>query len=435
MDGQTVSLRRLRFKFNSCVSTFTMALAIVFALTLLTTHAIQAQTFSVLHNFTGGADGNAPDAGLTVGPSGVLYGTAAFGGICNHCGTVFKLTHIGSSWPFSPLYEFTGGSDGGLPYGEVVIGPNGALYGTTEFGGGEGDGVVFELRPPPTACASFLCYWTETVLHTFTGSPDGFSPTGNLAFDQAGDIYGTTTGGGTYDYGSVFELTLSGGAYTESIIQSFNYYGAGGYAPQGGVVLDSAGNVYGTNVAGGTGTECQLSQYGSCGTIFQLVPSGGEWTDNVLLEFTGFLIGNGENPTVAPIIDASGNLYGTADLAYKLAPSGGGFLYSELNPLSYCGYPTGLTMDAAGNFYGACGSGPGADDYNGWVYELTNCSQSCTLIDLHDFGGSDGAVPIGTPVLGENGNLYGTTAQGGTESCFNGGCGTVWEIAGVGAQH
>ncbi len=403
------------------------ALAMLGVLTMLATPAA-AQTFTILHNFTGGADGYAPDAGLTLGPSGVLYGTTFFGGPYD-AGTVFKLKQVNSSWVLYPLYEFTGGSDGGLPYGEVVIGPNGALYGTTSYGGGVGDGVVFELRPPPTACASFLCYWEETVLHSFTGSPDGFYPTGNLAFDQAGDIYGTTTGGGTYDYGTVFELTLSGGGYTESIIQSFNYYGAGGHAPQGGVVLDSAGNVYGTNVAGGTGTDCQLSQYGSCGTIFQLVPSGGVWTDNVLLEFTGFLNGNGENPTVAPIIDASGNLYGTADLVYKLAPSGGGFLYSELNPLSYCGYPTGLAMDAAGNFYGACGSGPGADDYSGWVYELTNCSQTCTLIDLHDFGGGDGAVPIGTPVLDANGNLYGTTAQGGTESCHTGdGCGVVWEI-------
>ncbi len=388
----------------------------------------RAQTFTILHNFTGGTDGYAPNAGLTFGPSGVLYGTTYFGGPYD-AGTVFRLKQGNSGWILYPLYEFTGGGDGDLPVGGVAIGPNGSLYGTTTFGGSEGAGVVFELRPPPTACASFLCYWNESVLHSFTGMPDGFYPTGNLAFDHAGDIYGTTTGGGTYDYGTVFELTLSGGAYTESIIQSFNYYGAGGYAPQGGVVLDSAGNVYGTNVAGGTGTECQLSEYGSCGTIFQLVPSGGVWTDNVLLEFTGFLHGNGESPTVAPIIDASGNLYGTADLAYKLAPSGGGYIYSELNPVNYCGYPTGLAMDAAGNFYGACGSGPGADDYSGWVYELTNCSPTCTLIDLHDFSGGDGAVPIGTPVLDANGNLYGTTAQGGTESCHTGsGCGVVWEI-------
>lgn len=403
------------------------ALAMLGMLTMLATPAA-AQTFTILHNFTGGADGYAPNAGLTFGPSRVLYGTTYFGGT-HDAGTVFRLKQGNSGWIFYPLYEFTGGGDGDLPVGGVAIGPNGSLYGTTTFGGSEGAGVVFELRPPATACASFLCYWNESVLHSFTGMPDGFYPTGNLAFDHAGDIYGTTTGGGTYDYGTVFELTLSGGAYTEGVIQSFNYYGAGGYAPQGGVVLDSAGNVYGTNVAGGTGTDCQLSQYGSCGTIFQLVPSGGVWTDNVLLEFTGFLNGNGENPTVAPIIDASGNLYGTADLAYKLAPSGGGYIYSELNSLSYCGYPTGLAMDAAGNFYGACGSGPGADDYSGWVYELTNCSQTCTLIDLHDFSGGDGAVPIGTPVLDANGNLYGTTAQGGTESCHTGdGCGVIWEI-------
>ena len=172
MDGQRVSLLKFRFDVNSCVSMFTMALAMVFAVTLLASHAMQAQTFSVIHNFTGGGDGAYPYAGVTVGPGGVLYGTASGGG-SHGAGTVFKLNQVNSSWVFSPLYEFTGGSDGGVPYGGVVIGPNGALYGTTYTGGEDDYGLVFELRPPPTFCRSILCYWDETVLHTFTGAPDG----------------------------------------------------------------------------------------------------------------------------------------------------------------------------------------------------------------------------------------------------------------------
>ncbi len=136
MDGQTVSLSKFRFNVSSCVSTF----AVVFALTLFTTHAIEAQTFSVLHNFTGGADGGNPYAGVTIGPSGVLYGTTSEGGTYDW-GTVFKLSQVNLSGALTPLYEFTGGSDGGAPYGGVVFGPNGALYGTTRLG------TVFELRP------------------------------------------------------------------------------------------------------------------------------------------------------------------------------------------------------------------------------------------------------------------------------------------------
>ncbi len=426
MNGQLASLDKFRFNVKSCVSRFVMAVAMMFALTLFTSHAMQAQTFSVLYNFTGGADGSTPDAGVTIAPPGILYGTAASGG-AHDAGTVFKLAHVNSSWVFSPLYEFTGFSDGDIPNGGVVIGPNDALYGTTQFGGGDNLGVVFALRPPATVCRSVTCYWSETVLHSFTGSPDGDLPQlENLAFDQAGDIYGTTYGGGTYGYGTVFELTPSGGGYTGSNIHSFNYP-TGGTMPQAGVVLDTAGNVYGTTTYGGTGTECMYY----CGTVFQLTPSSGGWTENVLVNFDGT---NGKSPLASPILDASGNVYGTANVVYKLSPSGGGFTYSAIYTFnSICGYQSALVMDAAGNLYGVCQNGPGVDDYDGWVYELTNCSETCTVINLHSFGGSDGAGPWGTPALDANGNLYGTTVAGGTGNCRGAGCGVVWEIAGVAA--
>jgi hypothetical protein len=247
----------------------------------------------------------------------------------------------------------------------------------------------------------------------------------NLVFDQAGDIYGTTYVGGVGAYGIVFELTPSGGGYTEKIIQSFGYPAGGSY-PEAGVVLDTAGNVYGTTQFGGTGTGLYCMFY--CGTVFQLVPSSGGWTENVLVNFD---VTNGYNPQANPIIDASGNLYGTAGVVYKLAPSGGGFTDSVIYTFSaVCEEQSALAMDAAGNFFGVCDQGPGADG-DGWVFELTNCSETCTVINLHSFsGGSDGASPLGTPVLDANGNLYGTAAQG-AGTCHGNGCGVVWEIAGV----
>ncbi len=409
------------------------ALAVVCTLTSVGVPRTQAQTFSVLHYFTGGADGAGPDAGVTVGSSGVLYGTAQVGGTHSN-GTVFKLSKVSSSWVLSPLYEFTGGSDGSNPFGGVVIGPSGALYGTTPIGGADNYGVVFELKPPSTVCRSVTCYWNETVLYNFIGTPDGEIPGyENLAFDQAGNIYGTTSDGGVYGYGTTFELTPSGGGYTESIIHSFNF-DTGAY-PLAGVLLDTAGNVYGTTPDGGTGFECE----DNCGTVYQLTPSNGGWLENVLVNFDG---ANGETPSGNLIMDASGNLYGITYLGgqneggvvFKLAPSNGGWNYSVLFSFNIgteqCDSYAGVIMDAAGNFFGACISN-GAH-LRGWVYELTNCSQTCTLVDLHDFNGFDGGGPWATPTLDANGNLYGTTVGGGTGNCEEG-CGVVWEIAGAGA--
>lgn len=163
-------------------------------------------------------------------------------------------------------------------------------------------------------------------------------------------------------------------------------------------------------------------------------PTEGGWR-NVLVDFDGT---NGRGPYNSLIIDSFGNLYGTAiaggqnggGVVYKLAPSGGGFTYSMLYSFSACG-TGGLVMDASGNFFGVCGYG-GAYQ-NGWIFELTNCNQTCGVVDLHDFSGSDGADPEAAPVLDANGNLYGTTPEGGIVNdfpCYLG-CGVVWEIAGV----
>ncbi len=414
---------------------FTHIFALTLGLLVVVVSGLPAagQTYSVLHSFTGGADGAFPYDALAVGPGGVLYGTAAGGGTYSN-GTVFQLKQVHSTWIFSPLYEFTGGSDGSKPIGGVVFGPHGALYGTTQLGGAYGDGVVFALQPPSTFCRSTSCPWNETLLHTFTGSPDGFNPwTENLVFDAAGNIYGTTGNGGTYGGGTAFELTSARGGYTETILHSFGPQ-PDGSAPFGGVFVDSAGDVYGATAAGGPGRLCD---YG-CGTVFQVTPSDGSWQEKVVYDFD---VLHGYYPNSDLISDGSGNLYGTAiasgnyndGVVFKLEPTADGFFYTVIHQFTSDCEPYGApVMDSAGNFFGTCIYGGNG---GGWVYELTNCSQLCTVTDLHDFtyNGRDGATPWGGPTLDADGNLYGTAQVGGTGYCNGAGCGVVWEITGVGA--
>ena len=187
-----------------------LAVAVVVLSAIFAAQAARAQTFTVLHNFTVAEGGN-PHAGVTLDKAGNLYGTvvgaAGYGMVCA------RLKHKGSGWRLNTLYTFTGGSDGSTPNGGVIFGPDGALYGTTTGGAGIG-GVVFKLTPSLTACKTALCPWTETVLYTFTGYPDGEEPErGDLLFDQAGNIYGTTSSGGTYGVGTVYQLKHSGSGW------------------------------------------------------------------------------------------------------------------------------------------------------------------------------------------------------------------------------
>jgi len=403
------------------------ALAMLGLLTVLATPA-QAQTFGVLYDFTGGADGASPN-GVTIGGPGLLYGTTFEGGTHNW-GTVFKLAHRGSGWTASPLYEFTDGNDGGQPLAGVTLGPNGALYGTTFQGGIENQGTVFEVQPPPRACNTAICYWNETVIHLFSGEgDDGFYPFyGILSFDQAGNLYGTTLDGGAYDYGEVFELSPSSGGWSFSAPVSFQYSNNGAWSPYYGVIIDPAGNLYGTTWYGGTA---------EAGTVYEASPSGGTWTENTLYSFPSI---NGESaqPT-ALIMDQSGNLYGTAwstggasrGSVFELTPSNGGWTYSTLYGFPEACAPEPVAMDSAGHIYGNCILG-GAYGF-GYIFELTNSSGSWTITDLHDFTGqTDGGGPSGPVVVDSSGNVYGGTAIGGNLSDCQGydtdGCGVIWEI-------
>ena len=202
----------------SGLATVALTFAIVFALTVVLSQSAQAQTYTVVHNFTDGEDGGCPAVGLTMDPSGNFYGTTQH---CVGCtGTVFKLSHSGSGWVLTTLYSFAGGSDGSCPSGRVALARDGTLYGTTTYDGSGGFGTVFRLSPWPTAPKSVLAPWSKVVLYSFTGGSDGAWPEGDLTLDQSGNIYGTTPYGGYYGQGAIYELAPSSGGWTETVLYS-----------------------------------------------------------------------------------------------------------------------------------------------------------------------------------------------------------------------
>jgi uncharacterized repeat protein (TIGR03803 family) len=348
-----------------------------------------------LYSFTG-SDGANPSAGLIADPAGNLYGTTAGGGASGQ-GTVFQLDPSGN---LTVLYSFTGG-DGSHPRAVLIADAAGNLYGTTISGGAQDAGTVFQRTPSGTL----------NVLYSFTGGSDGALPWAGMIADAAGNLYGTTYGGGASGQGTVFQLDPSG---TLTVLYSFT--GGNDASPWGGLIADAAGNLYGTT-EGGDGP----------GEVFQLTPSG---ILNVLHNFTGR---DGAILHGGLILDAAGNLYGTthnggASAAYgtvfQLTPSG------TLNVLhSFTGgdgaYPeAGLIAEPAGNLYGTTWGG--GDGGQGTVFQLT---PSGALNVLHSFtGGSDGGWPAADLFADAAGNLYGTTASGGAGTSCPGGCGTVFQL-------
>lgn len=416
-----------RFTFTTGLRPATAALTFVllFVLIFALSYSAQAQTFKVIYNFTGGQDGSYPEAGLTMDKAGNLYGTAYQGGGTNR-GTVFKLAHKGSGWALSPLYSFTGREDGGAPIARVVFGPDGSLYGTTEFGGyncGSGCGTVFNLKPPVAFCRSVLCPWTQTVLYRFSGSSDGANPGfGDLIFDQAGNIYGTTYFGGNNAQGVVYELTPSNGSWTERAIYLFTGSSDGGN-PYSGVIFDKAGNLYGTAWAGGAN---------GYGTVFELTPSGSGWAENTLHALQS--VTDGGQPFGGVVFNSAGNVYGgtgsggpgSGGTVYELMPSNGGWTFDVLYSFTSSGYLPGphgnLTMDASGNLYGT--TTKDGTHGAGSVFKLTPSNGGWTETDLYDFtGGSDGGIAYGSVLIDASGNLYGTASAGGAN-----GYGVIWEI-------
>ncbi len=405
-------------------------MAVLFTLLAI---AAQAQTFQVIHSFTGGNDGAIPLAGLIIDSAGNLYGTASGGGKTNDgcdaygCGVAFRLKPSGTGWILRPLYVFQGGlqsgPDGSNPEARMAFASNGVLYGTTAYGGGNRCnnttcGTAFTLSPPPTACKNALCQWTETVIYRFLGNPYAGVPNGGpLIFDQAGNLYGVA-GWGPSGYGTIYELTPSGGTWSENDLASADN-------STSGVVFDQAGNLYGSNEGEG---------YGG---IYQLVHSGSGWHWNQLYSIIN-VPEDGYDTWGGVILDNAGNIYGST---LQEGPGGGGTVF-ELSAGTWnfnvlygfnggSGPEESLTMDSAGNLYGTTWNG-GANSW-GSVFKLTPSANGWIYTDLYDFtGGSDGAHPVSNVVFDAHGNLYGTASYGGSGPCtsmYNGnGCGVVWEI-------
>ena len=413
------------FRTGSRAATAAWATAIVLVLTVVLAQPVKAQTYQVIYNFTAGQDGAYPEAGVTMDSAGSLYGTTYEGGTLNR-GTVYKLGHRGTGWVVTPLYNFKGQTDGGAPIAGVVFGPNGTLYGTTEFGGincGEGCGVAFNLKPPITICKTVSCPWTETVIYSFRGDLDGANPGfGSLTFDKAGDIYGTTYFGGNDADGVVYELTPSNGSWSESPIHTFSGE-SDGENPYSNVIFDASGNLYGTTFAGGAHTY---------GTVYKLTPSGSAWTEDTLYSFQSST--DGGKPYGGVVFDTAGKLYGATSsggtnsggTAYELMPSSGSWTFDLLYSFTGTAYLPGsfgsLTMDSAGNFYGTTVK-DGANGL-GSVFKLTPSNGGWTLTDVYDFaGGTGGEIPYGSVLIDKSGNLYGTASAGGAN-----GYGVIWEI-------
>lgn len=230
-------------------------------------------TQTVIHQFTGGSDGSGPGSGLTFDPQGNLYGMTPTGGTYG-LGTVYQLQpQANGTWSLNVIHAFTGGNDGSsASAGRLILDRAGNLYGVTTVGGAHGDGVVFEITNTHGT-------WTLTTLYAFKDQPDGALPYGGLIFDKAGNLYGTTYYAGVHDVGTVYKLTHANGKWIETVLYSFKG-GNDGSSPISTLVSDEAGNLYGTTSAGGT--QCD------CGVIFKLSPNAnGTWTETVPYRFPG----------------------------------------------------------------------------------------------------------------------------------------------------
>jgi uncharacterized repeat protein (TIGR03803 family) len=347
-------------------------LAIFGVVGLLASGARAAGTAQVIYSFAGDDDGEYADTDLVIDRAGNLYGSTVQGGHFNS-GTVFQLAPSSNGWTHTVLYSFMGAADGGEPYKGVTLGAQGDIYGTAGVGGlhagpctDTGCGVVFKLTKSGGT-------WTQTVIHYFTGGNDGFGPGAGVTVDRSGNVYGMTPTGGANGFGIVYQLKpLANGSWKEKVIHTFTggVDGLGGSA--GRLVLDAAGNVYGVCTVGGAN---------GAGNVFQLTPTQtGEWNLTTLYSFKGEP--DSGSPYGAVVADANGNLYGTTYYA-------------------------------------------GANDL-GTIFRLSRRNGVWTETGLYSFkGGTDGIGPISTLVAAANGNLYGTTSEGGA-GCS---CGTIFKVA------
>lgn len=381
-----------------------------------------AGTEKVLHEFAI-ADGENPYDGVIFDAAGNLYGTTFYGGSLLEAGVVFKLAPAaGGRWTESAIYTFQGGADGSHPYSPLVFDAAGNLYGASYgaySGIGSGMGTVFKLTPNNDNS------WSFTLLHSFTGGKDGAQPNASLVLDLAGDLYGTTHSGGKYGAGIAFELTpTTAGQWKETVLHTFTG-GQDGSAPFG-LTSDPDGNLYGVTTFGGM-ESC------SCGVVFELSKTVSGWKETVLHSFAGEA--DGAFPQSLVFI-AAGNLYGAAEsggktnycyggcgVVFELTPKvRGETVLREFNGTDGVG-PRGLFFDNRnGNLYGSTyASALGA----GLIFRLVSDHDWAETV-LYDFNASfvNGSEPVGPLTIDQAGNVYGTTFLGGSSDV-----GVVFEVS------
>jgi hypothetical protein len=433
-----------------------LILACVFAFAPI---ALAQWNEQVLYGFQGTQNGQAPAGGVVFDKQGNLYGAI-------NNGTVYQLAppvKKDDPWTETVLYIFKGkndNNDGMQPSGGLIIDQSGNLYGVTAYGGTGGCillgilygcGTVFELSPPQQKGGQ----WTETILYSFQGGNDGYYPWGNLTFDKSGNLYGATQFGGGkgtscdifYQYcGTVVKLSppkQKGSNWTEKVLHSFAGMTNGkqigdGANPNGGLVFDGKGAIYGTTYTGGY--QCYHGSGEGCGTVFKLTQTEHKnalWTETILHRFKG---PDGGNPAAGPVFHGANTLYGTtkgggqgqyaSGTVFKISPGHGGswkeqVLYTfqdgddGLWPLS------SVVFDKDGNLYGVA---LGGQKFGGVIFRLGKGTPRKFSV-LYNFSGADGAYPESRLILGEDGGFYSTTQGGGTGTCGNDGCGTVFEVS------
>lgn len=417
--------RTLKHKANGILR---WPLALITIAGLAIAHGGNAQPISesTIYSFTGtGGDGGYPEAGLIADSEGNLYGTTTSGGAYGN-GAVFELVNNSGTYSERTLYSFSG-TDGYAP-GSLIMDGHGDLYGTTASGYPPNEfGNVFEL-------VNNAGNYSEKILHTFTEAyGDGGGPAGGLIIDSQGNLYGTTELGGADGYGSVFELVNRSNSYSEVILYSFSN-GADGCMPQADLVMDSQGNLYGATgssdpeLCSGTGTVFELAK-GSAGYVEHTLYSFSDTGQDAAYPEAGPILdgqGNLYGTTYAGGVDGQGTVY-------ELVNNSG--TYSErilhsFSPTNGDGYhpEAALVMDSLGDLFGVTTNGGTAGGY-GTVFELINNSGSYSEQVLHSFSdtGEDGAFPFTAGLLeSPSGVIYGATGLGGLDNA-----GTVFELAGL----
>lgn len=385
--------------YGKCWTAMSEGLAVAVVTMGLAASSFGADQETVLHTFTNGSDGSIPFSGLTIDTKGNLYGTTDMGGSPEFGdGTVFQLTpETSGGFSFQTIHAFSQAKgDGGNPAGSVVLDATGNIYGTTSNGGSAGCGIVYELSPTKGGT------WKENILHNFQGNRDGCNSSGFVILDEAGNLFGATASGGggvnntfcNNGCGTVFELTkLANGKFSEKVIHRFAGENEDGRNPLGGLVFDKSGNLWGTTQVGGHSHSPTCGGADVCGTVFELTPNA----NGTWTENTLFSFSDnstGFNPVTNLVIDDEGNLYGT-------------------------------TVN-------------GGPSLEGLVFKLTpEGNGKVTESIVHDFGGAcctDGVHPFNGLTIDAAGNLYGTVQGGGgtTTLCTGGfvdtGCGIVYKL-------